>query len=160
MIVPWTKLQFVEAALEEIGLAPYNFDIQPELKESIRARMDSMVAEWMERGLQLSYDLGADLNSEAGVALVHNAAVYLNLAIRIAPGLGKIPSAETKSAAAQTMDSLWIQAAQPQEQQMPASMPRGEGQKPWRTTYYPFFPKPDTSPVRAPQTDNFDVAKD
>lgn len=156
----WTKLQFVEAALEEIGLAPYNFDIQPEFKESARARMDTMVAEWMERGLQLSYDLGAGLNDEAGVALVHNAAIYLNLAIRIAPGLGKTPSAETKTAAATAMDSLWIQAAQPQERQMPSEMPRGEGQKPWRSTYYPFFPRPDTSPLRAPDTDNLDVAKD
>lgn len=156
----WTKLQFVEAALEEIGLAPFNFDIQPELKESVRARMDSMVAEWMERGLQLSYNLDGDLNSNAGVALAHNSAIYLNLSIRIAPGLGKIPSAETKSAAATTMDTLWIQAAQPQGQQMPSSMPRGEGQKPWRTTYYPFFPSPDTSPLRAPQTDNLDIVKD
>lgn len=158
--MPWTKLQLVEAALEEIGLAPYNFDIQPELKESARIRMDTMVAEWMERGLQLSYNLDAGLNDDAGIALVHNAAIYLNLSIRIAPGLGKTPSAETKSAAATAMDSLWIQAAQPQERQMPNTMPRGEGQKPWRTVWYPYMPPPDESPLRAPQDDNLNIAKD
>lgn len=156
----WTKLQLVDAALEEVGLAPFNIDVQAEIKESARIRMDSMVAEWMERGLQLSYDLDGGLNSSSGLALAHNSAVYLNLSIRIAPSLGKTPSIETKSDAAKAMDTLWIQAAQPQEQQMPASMPRGEGQKPWRTTYYPYFPRPDTSPLRAPQTDNLDIAKD
>ena len=156
----WTKLQLVEAALEEIGLASHAFDVSPDLKESVRHRMDAMVAEWMERGLQLSYDLNAGLNDESGIALSHNSAVYLNLAIRVAPGIGKIPAPETKSAAAQTMDSLWIQAAQPQQRQMPADMPRGEGQKPWRTVYRPYFPVPDVSPVRAVQDDNLDIVKD
>jgi hypothetical protein len=155
-----TKLQLVQLAFEEIGLPYYNFDLQPEKLESALHRMDGMVAAWMERGLQLGYDFGAGLNDDSGVALSDELAIYMNLAVSIAPGLGKMPSPETKSAAATSMDSMFIRAAQPEQQQMPASMPRGEGQKPWRSTYYPFFPRPDTSPLRAPQTDNLDIAKD
>jgi hypothetical protein len=122
--------------------------------------MDGMVAGWMERGLQLGYDFGAGLNDESGVALSDELAVYMNLAISIAPGLGKVPSPETKTAAAQALDSMFIRAAQPQQRQMPADMPRGEGQKPWRTVYRPYFPVPDVSPVRVNQDDNLDIVKD
>lgn len=156
----WTKLELVESALEEIGLASYNFDLQPELKESARRRMDVMVAEWMERGLQLSYNLGGSINEDSGLALVHTRPVYLQLAMALAPGLGKTPSDETKRAASSSMDTLWIDAAQPIERRPPRDLPRGEGQKPWRTIYYPYMPPPDTSPLQSPLDDVLDVAKD
>jgi hypothetical protein len=156
----WTKLELVDAALEELGLAQYNFDVQPELKESARRRMDTMVAEWMARGLQLSYSLDSDINSDSGLSLTNSGAVYLALALRIAPGLGKTASAETKTAYAAAMDSLWIRAAQPNERQPTNDLPRGEGQKPWRTIYNPFVSSPDVAPLRAPLDDVLDVAKD
>ena len=159
--MPKTKLQLVQSAFEEIGLPYYGgFTLDPERLENAVHRMDGMVAGWMGRGLQLGYDFGAGLNDDSGVALSDELAVYMNLAVSIASGLGKIPAAETKSAAATALDSMFIRAAQPQQQQMPASMPRGEGQKPWRTTYYPFFKRPDVSPLRAPLDDQLDIAKD
>jgi hypothetical protein len=155
-----TKLQLVHAALGELGLPFYNFEIQPELKETALHRMDGLVAGWMGRGLQLGYNFGAALDDDSGVSLEDESAIFLNLALALAPGLGKVPAPETKTAAALSLDSMFIRAAQPQQRQMPADMPRGEGQKPWRTVFYPFFPPPDTSPLRAPQAGELDIAKD
>ena len=42
----YTKRQFVTAALEEIGLASYVFDLQPEQLQSALRRLDAMISEW------------------------------------------------------------------------------------------------------------------
>lgn len=119
-----------------------------------------MVAEWGERGLQVGYNAPGDINTPSGIALSANAAVYLQLALRISPSLGKTPAPETKTAAAAAMDALYIAAAQPIERQQPGDMPRGEGQKPWRSAYRPFMQAPTANAVVAAQTDNLDLAKD
>lgn len=156
----WTKQELVDAAFEEIGLPPYTFSIQPEQYQMAMRRMDSMVAEWTERGLQIGYIMESGLNEDSGVALNANSAVYLQLAMRIAPTFGKAVSNESKLSAIAAMDGLWIGAAIPEERQMPGTMPRGQGQRPWRTNYWPFFGKPNTSPITAPKTDDLDIAKD
>lgn len=155
-----TKLALVHKAYEEVGLPPYNFTISPEALESARERLDAMVASWMERGLMLGYNLGGSTESESGLALTDVAAAYLNLAIAIAPGLGKTPATETKQAAATALDSLWTRAAYPPDRQPPPELPRGEGQRPWRSIYRPFMPPPDFSPLRAPQTDSLTLKKE
>ena len=155
-----TKLQLVEAALEELGLPKWNFDIPPELAESAVHRMDGMVALWMETGLQLAYDFAASAAEPSGLALSDELAVYMNLAVSLAPSLGKTVATETKVAAATGLDAICIRSAAPRPRQMPDTMPRGDGQKPWRTAYYPYFPPPENSPLRTPQTDNLDIAKD
>lgn len=156
----WTKRQLIESAFEELGLAPYVFELQPERMESALRKMDAMIAEWTKNGLQIGYNAPGDLASESGVALHDNQAVYLQLALRLAPSLGKVPSPDTKSDAESAMDTLYIAAAQPLQRQQPRDMPRGEGQKPWRTVYYPFMPPPDTAPISAPMTDNLDIKRD
>ena len=40
----YSKRQFVEAAFEEVGLAAYAFDIQPQQLESALRRLDAMMA--------------------------------------------------------------------------------------------------------------------
>ena len=51
----YTKGELALAALEEIGIAEYEFDITPEMRQSIIRRMDMMMAEWNIRGITLSY---------------------------------------------------------------------------------------------------------
>lgn len=153
-------MQLVDKALEELGLAPYNFDIQPEKKDSIALTMDAMIAEWVGKGLQIGYNMGGKIDDPSGVAASRNRAVYLQLAIAIAPSVGKTVSRDTTTAAELAMDSLWIVAAQPLERQFPAGTPRGAGQKAWRGTADPFFPAPDFQPLVADQTDNLEIAKD
>ena len=53
----YTKRQFVEAALTEIGLASYVFDLQPEQLEYARRRLDAMMADLNGKGLRLSYPI-------------------------------------------------------------------------------------------------------
>lgn len=156
----WRKRDLVEAAFEEVGLAAYSFELQPEQLQSALRRMDAMVAEWVERGLQIGYNATGDIDADSGIALSANAAVYLQLALRISPSLGKIPAPETKAAASAAMDTLYIAAAQPLQRQQPGDMPRGEGQKPWRSIYTPFMPAPTDQSVVAAKTDALDLAKD
>jgi hypothetical protein len=49
----YSKRQFVEAAFEEIGLASYVFDLQPEQIDSACRRLDTMMAQWNAVGIRL-----------------------------------------------------------------------------------------------------------
>lgn len=143
----WTKRQFVEQAFEEIGYANYVFDLQPEQMESAMRRMDSMLATWNGKGIRIGYPVpsspdDSDLDQETGVPDSANEAIYTNLAIRLAPGVGKTISMETRMAAKQGYNELLARHTKPQEMQFPSTLPRGQGNKPWRNEDR-FFPTPD-----------------
>lgn len=130
----WTKRQLVEQAFDEIGLASYVFDISPEQMNSSLRKMDSMMAVWDSLGIRIGYTLpadaeGSDLDDDSGLQVSANQAVYTNLAILIAPSVGKVVSNETKIAASRSYAALLSLAAMPQPQQLPV-MPRGAGNKP------------------------------
>ena len=147
----YTKRQFVTAALEEIGLASYAFDLQPEQLQSALRRLDSMIAEWNGRGIRLGYPLpsspqDSDLDEESLVPDAANQAIILNLAIRLAPSYGKQVAIETKVSAKLGYDVLLQRAAIPPEQQLPGSLPSGAGKKSWRVYDGPFI-RPPVDPV-------------
>lgn len=151
----WTKRQFVVQAFEEIGLASYVFDLGPEQMESALRRLDSMMATWNSKGIRLGYPIpsspqDSNLDAETGVPDSANEAIYLNLGIRLAPSFGKTVSADTKATAKMAYDNLLSSAAMPMEQQMPANMPAGAGNKPWRNTDNPFL-TPPVDPLLAGQ---------
>lgn len=133
----WTKRQFVNQAFEEIGLASYVFDLQPEQLQSALRRMDAMMAAWNAKGIRVGYPIptspeNSDLDDETGVPDAANEAIYTNLAIRIAPSFGKAVSQEAKVSARAAYDVLLMRAAVPPEMQLPGSLPAGAGNKPWR----------------------------
>lgn len=132
----WTKRQFVTQAFEEIGLAAYVFDMNPEQLQSGLRRLDSMMATWNAKGIRLGYPLpsspqDSDLDEQTNVPDSSNEAIYLNLALRIAPSFGKIPSVDTKATAKAAYDNLLSIAAMPMEMQLPGTLPVGAGNKPW-----------------------------
>lgn len=142
----WTKRQFVAQAFEEIGYALYSYDLEPEQLESAMRRMDSMMATWNGKGIRLGYPIptspeNGDLDQETGVPDSANEAIYTNLALRIAPTVGKIVSPETKASANTAYKLLLSRAAMPNEQQLPSTMPAGAGNKPWRNDN-PFLDEP------------------
>lgn len=146
----WTKRQFIDAAFEEIGLAAYTFDLEPEQMQSALNRLDAMMATWNARGIRLGYPLpggpdDTDLDTDTGVPDAANEAIFANLAIRIAPGYGKAVGAETKSAAKAGYDALMALAAVPPVRLRPAGMPAGAGHKSYDR---PFLP-PDAAPITA-----------
>lgn len=143
----WTKRQFVTQAFEEVGYASYAYDLQPEQLQAGLRRLEAMMGTWNGRGIRLSYPLtnnpdAAELDVSSNVPDSANEAIYTNLAIRIAPIVGKTVSVETKQAARSSYMELLSRFAKPQEQQLPSTMPAGAGNKPWRQDT-PFLPGPD-----------------
>jgi hypothetical protein len=147
----YSKRQFVAAAFEEIGLASYVFDLQPEQLQSAMRRIDAMMADWNGKGIRLGYPLpgspqDSDLDEPTLVPDWANEAIIMNGAVRIAPGYGKVVMPETKAVAKDSYNTLLQRAAMPPEQQLPATMPAGAGNKPWRVYDNPFI-RPPVNPV-------------
>lgn len=144
----WTKRQFITQAFEEIGLAAYVFDLTPEQLDSALRRMDSMVGGWNANGVRIGYPLpsnpdDSDLDEDSGVPDFANEAIYLGLAVRIASSYGKVVSPETKAFADMAYSNMANQVAIPTpERQLPHTMPRGSGTKPWRNFNNPFVNRP------------------
>jgi hypothetical protein len=140
----WTKRQLVTQAFEEIGYAEYAFDLAPEQLVSGLRRLEAMMGTWNGRGIRLGYPLSsspddAELDVDSNIPDSATEAVYTNLAIRIAPILGKAVSNDTAKTARSSYNELISRFATPQEQQLPGTMPAGAGNKPWRQTN-PFLP--------------------
>ena len=149
----YSKRQFVAAAFEEIGLESYVFDLQPEQLQSAMRRIDAMMADWNGKGIRLGYPLpnspqDSDLDEPTLVPDWANEAIITNGAVRLAPGYGKVVMPETKAVAKDSYNTLLQRAAMPPEQQLPATMPAGAGNKPWRVYDNPFI-RPPVDPVDA-----------
>ena len=111
------------------------------------------MATWNGRTIRLGYPLPSSpeqssLDEETNVPDIANEAIYLNLAIRIAPTVGKVVTMETKSAARDAYKELLKRAALPKEKQFPETLPAGQGNKPWRWRDSPFI-RPPEDPVDA-----------
>jgi len=133
----YTRRQYIEAAFEELGLAEYTFDMQPEQYQGAARRLDSMLLDWNGRGLRLGPNIsgsvaGAELNTDMGIPDIANEAIILNLAIKLAPSYGKTPSPDTKAGARSALNTVFGRFAQPIPQRYPRDVPLGAGNKPWR----------------------------
>lgn len=151
----WTKKQFIEQAFDDIGLAGYVFDLQPEQLQSALRKLDTMMATWNAQGIRLAYPLpsspqDSDINQETDVPDSAYEAIYSNLAIRIASSFGKQVPIEVKATAKQAYNVLLQRATQPIEMQLPRTMPAGAGQKPWRIDD-PFVPPPQNPVQTGPE---------
>ena len=149
----YSKRQFIAAAFDEIGLATYAFDMQPEQFEAALRRLDAMMADWNGKGIRLGYPLpdspqNSDLDSKSEVPDAAFEAIICNLALRIAPSYGKQVSQQTAIAARSAYQTLLSRATMPPEMQLPGSMPSGAGNKPWRVYDEPFLRRP-VDPVMA-----------
>jgi hypothetical protein len=149
----YKKRQFISAAFEEIGLASYVFDLQPEQLQSALRRLDAMMADWNAKGIRLGYPLpsspqDSDLDEDTLVPDSAYEAIICSLGIRLAPSYGKQVMIETKTTAKQGYDILLQRATFPLEKQLPATTPSGAGNKPWRVYDNPFV-RPPYLPVNA-----------
>ena len=148
----WTKRQYIEQAFSEIGLAGYVFDLSPEQLQTALRQLDSMMSTWDAKGVQVGWPISvtpgnADLDTEVSFIPGYDEAVFLNLAIRLAPGFGKAVGVETRSAAKMAYDALLLQAARPRQMQYPGTLPSGAGNKPWRDDS-PFLDQPNDDPLQ------------
>lgn len=145
----WTKREIVQNAFEEVGLASYAFDLQPEQYQAGLRRLDNMMATWNSRGLRIGYPLadspaGSDLDQDATVTDEAIEAIVGNLAIRLAPMLGKTVSPDTKATARSAYMALLSRRSQTIEMQIDAgAIPAGQGTKCWRVNGDPFLAQED-----------------
>jgi hypothetical protein len=143
----YTKRQFVSGAFEEIGLASNNFDLQPEDLQTALRRLDAMMAEWAGKGIYLGYPVPAspedsDLDDESNAPYYANEAIITNLALRIAPSYGKQMQQDSRMIARQGYNTLMSRAATPPQMQFPSSLPRGAGNKTYRSNSERYFSTP------------------
>lgn len=110
----WTKKQVIQQAYEELGIASYEFDVSPEEMQTGLRLLDLQMSEWNIHGIRIAYQLGDDIAAQAGVPDWAVNALFLTLAIRIAPSLGKTPSPETKAAQKTAYTVLMAKMVQPE----------------------------------------------
>ena len=154
----YTKRQFVTEAYTELGMADYVFDLQPEQLMVACRRLDAMMAEWNGRGISLGYTLpsspqNTDIDQESGVPDWANEAVFLNLAVKLAPMHGKqVNGASAKLA----LSTVMVNATPDVRMNAPSDMPVGAG---YKRGSYPFKGEVvDTSTLSDPtQEINFEA---
>ena len=144
----WAKRQIIAQAFDEIGLASYVFDLQPEQLQSALRKLDAMLATWNAKGIRIGYPMpsspeDSSLAEETGIPDAAGEAVYLNLAVRLGPSYGKMVPMETKIAAKQAYDALVARFIQVQEFQLPTTLPSGAGNK----TLFNTFVRPPASSI-------------
>lgn len=151
--MPWLKGDIVGKAYEELSIAGYNFDLDPEELQAGCVTLDAMMAEWDARGIKLGYPLadgpgGSDLNDSTNLPAYAVRPVWMNHAKAMAASNGKALTAQQLEIAKQGYDLLLSKAAMPGPTQFPNTLPIGAGNKSWRRQYQgPFFPVPNTSPL-------------
>lgn len=143
-----TKRQLIDAAFEELAMAGYTFDIDPEEQLSALRRLDAMMATWGGPGIGIRIGYNATVNpknsdpdQDSGIPDWANEAVYLNLAIRLASGYGKALPKSTTGPAKAAYDALLSAVGSniPQVQPL-GNLPIGAGYKRIRTS--PFVQQP------------------
>lgn len=140
----FTKQQLAAAALSEIGIASYVYDISPEMFNSVVQRENLMLANWAGTGINLQWPLDGRADPAIDIeALTPNSAdltIILNLACQIAPSFGKTVSIETKDNAKTSYENMLVNRMNPIPQMcLPGTMPVGAGNKYWCAISYPFF---------------------
>lgn len=161
----WTKGDMVKEAYSELALAQYDFDLEPEEMQTGLRRLDAIMALWELKGIRLGYPLPSDAQGssetdDSNLPMSAVVAAYSTLAVQLGPGLGKTVTAETKAAAKDGLSALMTAAAFPQSVQLPSTMPRGQGTKPWRTSYGPFVLPPDLDPLTISPGGDLDIARE
>lgn len=146
----WTKAEIVADAYNELAIAGWVYDLDEGETQWAGQRLDALMAQWDMQGVRLGYALASspsalDLDTDSGIPLGAVRAVVLNLAKSIAAGKGKQLAAQTLIEAKAELDTLKGRASLPPQQQLPNTLQRGQGSKPWRTVNRPYMPTPDTT---------------
>ncbi len=158
----WTKRQYIEAAFTEIGMTDYVFDLQPQDLQAALRRLDTMMADWYERGILLGYPLpgapgASDLDEQTSVPDRANEAIITNLACKIAPSYGRQVMPATMISAREALNTILVRAARPGRMQYPNQTPAGAGNKYWGMFWGPFLRPPQDEVTEAGNDLDFDT---
>ena len=156
----YTKRQIIADAFGELRLAGHDFDLTADEQQAAARRLETMLAQWSWDGIRLGYVFAADqqaidLDESSGIALRSTRTVVCSLAKDIAASYGKQVHPETGRAASDGLRSLLAEAAMPQRQQLPATLPRGAGSK-GHFGRGPFVTAPDLSIIQTADAGGLD----
>jgi len=121
----WTKKQIVSRAYAEIGYSASSYEIQPEEMQEALEMLDLLAADWNGKGLKFAYPLpggDSELDAPLNVPDWTGRALYANLALEIAPTIGKEVSGATLRKAKDSYRTLLQRSAIPQQQQFPQTL--------------------------------------
>lgn len=137
-----TKLQIVEMAYEEAGQAGYEFDNGPDELASGLRKLDALMGEWLNEGIDLHYNFPpafgqGDLNDPTGIPdnCINGAAAWLGF--RIMPGQGKAAGQPTLVALTMAKNAIRKATVRTPTMQFARNTPLGSGNKPW-SIYAPY----------------------
>lgn len=138
-----TKRDLFEMAFEECGLPGYSFTAQPNEISSALRRLDSTMRELEVQGVRIGYNFPAEVGASDPdePALIPDYAingVAGQLALRIAPGLGKTLSPEQKRGASLGMVAMQAASKVVPQVRLPRTTPKGSGNQPY-ATWYPYI---------------------
>ena len=107
----YTKLELINAAFDNMGLASYVFDISSDSQQAALRMLSSMMGTWAAQGINLGYPLyldptNDDINQDSNLPATAIEATYLNLAIRMSPSYGKTVSPEAKETARSAFNAM------------------------------------------------------
>lgn len=110
----WSKRLIINEALDEIGISSYDFDSTAYNLQTALRRLDSMMAIWIDLSIIFEPDpypyftdvTLSDLDQDTNAPGEAISAMFLNLAVRLAPGYGKSVSRETKIGAKLSFNNL------------------------------------------------------
>lgn len=148
-----SKAQLLDLIFEELGRAGYEFDRTPGEEISALRKVDAMLAQWAAEGIVLNYNFPAIFGQglptdDLGIPDSAIDTVAAWAAFRVAPGMGKTISPETRKAMADGKAFLRAETAKIPSMRLPRNTARGSGNYPnaiWR----PFFHQCDV--VAGPQ---------
>ena len=123
LFMAYKKLDIVDLAFQEIGIASYEFDLNPQESNGALRQLDLMMATWNKLGIKIGYPIPSspgDSDLDQDIDIPDNAleAMYLNLAVRISSGFGKKLAPETRMAASRTYQQLLSAHIHPIEQSL------------------------------------------
>lgn len=127
----WTKRKIIEKAFGAFGLDSA-FGLPPDQLQSGLDSLNAMMGHWDSEGVHLGFNLNGDLESDSGIDVSRVRAVYTNLGVELAAGLGREVSPRIAGIASQTYDRLKALANRQRVMRLPSTMPLGAGRKGWR----------------------------
>jgi len=137
-----TKGFILDRIFEEVGLAGYEFDRSPEQDISALSKMDVLMAQWQAQRMNLNYNFpssmgGGDPSDVAGVPDFAIDAIAVSVAMRVAPGMGKSMSVESRRALTESMTMIRAVTAKIPCMSLTRTTPIGMGNR-YRSTVWPY----------------------
>ena len=131
-----TKGQVADLIAEELGRAGYDFDIQPGEVLSWLRKMDALLAQWQAQGITLNYNFPASFGTSKPTDMMGVPDAALDtiaawVAMRVAPGIGKTMSTESRKAMADGLSLLRSETAVIPCMHYPKTTAIGSGWNPW-----------------------------